>query len=56
MYARQDAQSLEHDPRYFKRKFPEVDTYQLSAEGTTDYVSDDGIRILSTHRYLSQLI
>jgi len=41
---------------YFKSKFPECDTWQLSAVGTKDYVSGDKIRVAPCHRFLGELV
>lgn len=42
--------------KYLKKKFPETEAFQLSAIGTKDYLTLDGIRVLPAIRFLSRLI
>ncbi len=42
--------------RYLKAKFPKVDAWQISATGTKDYVSGEGIRVAPVLKLLSRLI
>ena len=42
--------------RYFKAKFPACDTWQVSLEGTKDYVTPDGIRVTPALSWLHTLI
>jgi uncharacterized protein len=41
--------------RYLKGKFPEADAWQLSAKGSKDFVSPDGIRVSPALTLLNQL-
>ena len=42
--------------RYFKARFPEADAWQLSAVGTKDYQTPEGIRISPALRLLATLV
>jgi predicted AAA+ superfamily ATPase len=42
--------------RYLKAKFPQVPAWQLSAAGTKDYVTADGIRVCPAIRLLKDLV
>ena len=42
--------------RYFKARFPEVDAWQLSAVGTKDYQTPEGIRVAPALRLLATLV
>ena len=42
--------------RYFKRRFPDCDAWQVSAAGTKDYVSPDDIRVAPAMALLKPLI
>jgi predicted AAA+ superfamily ATPase len=42
--------------RYLKARFPEADTWQISATGTKDYRSPDGVRIAPAVRLLRTLV
>ena len=42
--------------RYLKERFPGVEALQISAVGTKDYVSADGIRVCPARQYLNTLI
>ena len=42
--------------RYFKKRFPDCDAWQISAAGTKDYVSPEGIRVAPALALLKTLI
>ena len=42
--------------RYFKARFPEADAWQLSAVGTKDYRTPEGIRVAPALRLLATLV
>lgn len=42
--------------KYFKNKFPETDSYQLTAIGKRDYVSDTKIRVMPAIKFLKGLV
>lgn len=42
--------------RYLKARFPEADAWQISATGTKDYRSPDGVRIAPAVRLLRTLV
>ena len=42
--------------RYFKRKFPQVEAWQVSATGTKDYRTPDGIRVAPALALLSNWV
>jgi len=42
--------------RYLKARFPEVDAWQISATGTKDYVSREGIRVAPAVQLLGTLV
>lgn len=42
--------------RYWKNKFPDCDAWQLSATGTRDYVTPEGIRVCPATTYLRTLV
>ena len=42
--------------RYFKKRFPDCDAWQISAAGTKDYVSPEGIRVAPALVLLKTLI
>ncbi len=42
--------------RYLKKRFPEIEAWQISAIGKKDYVGDLGIRVCPATLFLSQLI
>lgn len=42
--------------RYLKARFPRVDAWQISAAGTRDYVSREGIRVAPALELLSTLV
>ena len=42
--------------RYLKARFPDTDAWQVSATGTKDFVSPDGIRVAPALRLLNGLI
>ena len=41
--------------RYLKAKFPACDAWQLSADGTRDYQTPEGIRVLPAQAFLAGL-
>jgi uncharacterized protein len=41
--------------KFLKQRFPDVDAWQISATGSKDYVSRDGIRVAPALQYLSGL-
>jgi predicted AAA+ superfamily ATPase len=42
--------------RYLKARFPQADAWQISATGTRDYVSPEGIRVCPAPVYLAGLV
>lgn len=42
--------------RYFKERFPTCRAVQISAVGTKDYLSKEGIRVVPAFRFLSELV
>jgi uncharacterized protein len=42
--------------RYLKAKFPTVDSFQVCYEDNVDFVTPDGIRVLSARRFLADFI
>jgi uncharacterized protein len=42
--------------RYFKARFPDVDAWQLSAVGTKDYQTPEGIRVAPALQLLATLV
>jgi hypothetical protein len=42
--------------RYLKARFPNVDAWQISATGTKDYVSREGIRVAPALQLLGTLV
>lgn len=42
--------------RYLKERFPEAQAYQISATGTKDFLSPEGIRVCPAAVYLRELI
>jgi hypothetical protein len=42
--------------RYLKARFPEADAWQISAIGTKDYRSPDGVRAAPAVRLLRTLV
>ena len=42
--------------RYFKTRFPKSEAWQISATGTKDYVTPDGIRVAPALRLLPALV
>ncbi len=42
--------------KYFKRHFPACDAWQISLEGTKDYLSKDGIHVCSAIKFLVRLV
>jgi predicted AAA+ superfamily ATPase len=42
--------------RYLKAKFPEVESWQISAVNEKDYLSPEGIRVCPARRFLSNLV
>jgi len=41
---------------YLKARFPTVDAWQISADGTKDFVSREGIRVAPAIELLSELV
>lgn len=41
---------------YFKKKFPEVEAWQVHIEGKRDYISTDGIRVAPVWEFLKKLV
>ena len=52
---RSDA-ALDKSLRYLKRRFPDADAWQISAEGVKDYVRPDGIRVAPAEGLLLKLV
>ncbi len=48
--------SIDKALRYFKQKFPSCEAWQISATGTKDYVSPDGIRVAPALQLLRDLV
>ena len=48
--------AIDKSLRYFKQKFPACHAWQLSATGTKDYVSQDGIRAAPALEFLRTLV
>ncbi len=42
--------------RYLKQRFPDVDSWQISATGSRDVVTDQGIRVAPAARLLGELV
>ena len=42
--------------KYLHARFPDVPAWQVSAAGSKDYVSSDGIRVCPAHELLRQLV
>jgi hypothetical protein len=42
--------------RYLKGKFPQADAWQISATGTKDYVTPEGIRVAPALVLLRELV
>lgn len=42
--------------KYLKKRFPQAEAYQLSAQGTKDYMTQDGIRVMPALPFLAGLI
>ena len=42
--------------RYFRQRFPKCDAWQISATGTKDFVSGDGIRVAPALALLKDLV
>ena len=42
--------------RYLKARFPQAEAWQISATGTRDYVSPEGIRVCPALVYLARLV
>ena len=42
--------------RYINKKFPEAEHYQISAVGTKDYISGEGIRVCPACKFLETLV
>ncbi|MBF0595000.1 MAG: ATP-binding protein [Candidatus Omnitrophica bacterium] len=42
--------------KYLKNKYPGVDSWQISAVGSKDYISKEGIRVCPALKYLSGLV
>lgn len=42
--------------KYLKAKFPDVDTFQVSARGTKDYISAEGIRVIPALKFLVDFV
>ncbi|MBI2891715.1 MAG: ATP-binding protein [Nitrospirae bacterium] len=42
--------------KYLKARFPQAEAWQISATGTKDYVSPEGIRVAPAARYLEKLV
>jgi hypothetical protein len=42
--------------RYLKARFPESEAWQISYQGTKDYVSAEGIRVSPATRFLPRLV
>ena len=47
--------AVDRNPRYLKRRFPAADAWQLSATGTKDAHTPEGIRLAPGPRLLSRL-
>ena len=41
---------------YAKRKFPEVEAFQIHAQGTKDYLNSEGIRVMSAVKFLADYL
>jgi uncharacterized protein len=48
--------NVDRSLRYLKARFPEVEAWQISATGTKDYVTPEGIRVSSALALLKRLI
>ena len=48
--------SLDKSLRYFKVRFPDCDAWQVSATGTKDYVTPEGIRVAPALKLLERLV
>jgi len=42
--------------RYLRGKFPDAEAWQISATGTKDYATPEGIRVAPATRLLAKLI
>jgi len=42
--------------KYFKKRFPDCEAWQLSMQGQKDYLSLDGIRVCPALKYLIELV
>lgn len=51
-----DSTKISSHLKYLKSKFPNILAIQLSQEDDINYVSKDGIKIISAYKYLSELI
>jgi hypothetical protein len=47
---------IDRNVRYLKARFPQTDAWQVSATGTKDFVSPDGIRVAPALTLLNNLI
>ena len=47
---------LDRGLRYLKARFPRAEVWQISATGTKDHVSREGIRVAPALTFLGQLI
>lgn len=47
---------LDKSLRYLKQRYPRADAWQISASGTKDFTSEDGIRVAPALRLLSGLV
>jgi hypothetical protein len=47
---------IEKGLRYFKARFPTVEAWQISATGTKDYQSPEGIRVAPAVTFLRDLV
>jgi hypothetical protein len=48
--------NIDHGLRYLRGKFPAVDAWQISAIGTKNFQSPDGIRVARAIEFLRQLV